>query len=149
MDVTHWETLQHEGLRDHVCRCRRDRHPWISRHCRGKVRCGAIGEALAAGWLTIANPGVEGSDLPLYPGVEVGECSTIALALLWQAAGVKVLVIVDDRYGRAEVRSQGVAIIGTAAALVLAKEWNLIHAGRGRHAEPFLVLQPGDETDLG
>ena len=35
-------------------------------------------------------------------------------------------MIVDDRYGRAEVRSQGVAIIGTAAALVLAKEWNLI-----------------------
>ena len=58
-------------------------------------------------------------------------------------------MIVDDRHGRAEVRSQGVAIIGTAAALVLAKEWNLIPVGRGRHAEHFLVLQPGDETDLG
>jgi len=37
-------------------------------------------------------------------------------------------VIVDDRCGRAEARSQGVAIIGTAAVLVLAKERNLIPA---------------------
>lgn len=35
-------------------------------------------------------------------------------------------MIVDDRHGRAEARSQGVAIIGTAALLVLAKERNVI-----------------------
>ena len=120
-----------------------------SRRCRGKARCEATGEALAAGWLTIANPGVEGSYQPLNPGVEAGECNTIALALLLQAAAEKILVIVDDRCGRAEARSQGVAIIGTAAALVLAKEWNLIPLGRCRYAEPFLVLRPGDEAQLG
>jgi predicted nucleic acid-binding protein len=58
-------------------------------------------------------------------------------------------VIVNDRYDRAEARSQGVAIIGTAAVLVLAKERNLIPVGRGQHAEPFLVLRPGDEAELG
>ena len=62
------------------------------------------------------------------PGVDAGDCSTISLALHWQTTGERVLVIVDDRGGRAEARSQGVAIIGTAAALVLAKERNLIPA---------------------
>ena len=89
---------------------------------------GAIGEALDAGWLTIAKAGVEGSDQPLNPGVAAGTCSTMALALLRQAAGEEVLVILDDRCGRAEARSQGLAIIGTAAVLVLAKERNLIPA---------------------
>ena len=89
---------------------------------------GAIGEALAAGGLTIAKAGVEGSYQPLNPGVDAGECSTIALALLWQASGERVLVILDDRCGRAEARSQGLAIIGTAAVLVLAKERTLIPA---------------------
>jgi len=65
---------------------------------------------------------------PLNPGVDAGECSTISLALHWQTTGEWLLVIVDDRGGRAEARSQGVAIIGTAAALVLAKERNLIPA---------------------
>jgi predicted nucleic acid-binding protein len=58
---------------------------------------------------------------PLNPGVDAGDCSTIFLALQWQAAGERVLVIVDDRCGRAEARSQGVAILGTAAVVVLAE----------------------------
>jgi len=89
---------------------------------------GPIGEALDAGWLTIANAGAEGSYQPLNPGVDAGACSTIDLALLRQAAGEQVLVILDDRCGRAEARSQGLAIIGTAAVVVLAKERNLIPA---------------------
>lgn len=88
----------------------------------------AIGEALAAGWLTISDSGAEVRYQPLNPGVDAGECSTISLALHRQATGERVLVIVDDRCGRAEARSQGVAIIGTAAVLVLAKERNLIPA---------------------
>ena len=63
---------------------------------------------------------------PLNPGVDAGECSTIALALLRQGAGEKVLVILDDCCGRAEARSQGLAIIGMASVLVLARERNLI-----------------------
>lgn len=37
-------------------------------------------------------------------------------------------MILDDRCGRAEARSQGLAIIGTAAVLMLAKERTLIPA---------------------
>ena len=51
-----------------------------------------------------------------------------ALALLRRASGERVLVILDDRCGRAEARSQGLAIIGTASVLVLAKERTLIPA---------------------
>jgi predicted nucleic acid-binding protein len=88
----------------------------------------AIAEALAEGWLSIANatdaPDIE----PLNPGVDPGEHSTIALALHWKAAGAQVLLIVDDRCGRAEARGRGLPILGTAAVLVLAKRQQLIPA---------------------
>lgn len=88
----------------------------------------AIAEALAAGWLSIASPSGLPDIEPLNPGVDPGERSTIALALHWRAAGQKVLVIMDDRCGRAEARSRGLSILGTAAVLVLAKEQRLIPA---------------------
>jgi predicted nucleic acid-binding protein len=88
----------------------------------------AIAKAREAGWLSI----VESTDVPdvepLNPGVDSGERTTIALALHWQAAGAQVLVIVDDRCGRAEARSRGLPIIGTAAVLVVAKQQQLIPA---------------------
>jgi predicted nucleic acid-binding protein len=95
-------------------------HPWPG--------ASAIAEALAAGWLRIASPSGLPDIEPLIPGVDPGERSTIALALHWQAAGAQVLVIVDDRCGRAEARSWGLSILGTAAVLVLAKEQRLIPA---------------------
>jgi predicted nucleic acid-binding protein len=88
----------------------------------------AIAEALGAGWLRIASPSGLPDIEPLIPGVDPGERSTIALALHWQAAGAQVLVIVDDCCGRAEARSRGLSILGTAAVLVLAKEQRLIPA---------------------
>ncbi len=81
----------------------------------------ATGEALAAPWLTISDVGAEVRFQPLNPGVDAGECSTISLALPWQANGERVLVIADDRCGRAEARSQGAAIIGNPAVLMLAE----------------------------
>jgi predicted nucleic acid-binding protein len=85
----------------------------------------AIAEARSAGWLSIvestAGPNVE----PLNPGVDPGERTTIALALHWQAAGAQVLVIVDDRCGRAEARCRGLPILGTAALPVVAKQQQL------------------------
>jgi predicted nucleic acid-binding protein len=45
----------------------------------------------------------------------------------WLCIG-RVLVIVDDRCGRAEARSRGLPIIGTAAVLVVAKQQQLIPA---------------------
>jgi predicted nucleic acid-binding protein len=89
---------------------------------------GAFCEDLAAGWLTIAKAEVEGSSQPLNPGIDAGKRNTMALALLWQASGEKVLMILDGRCGRAEARSQGFAFIGTAAVLVLATERILIPA---------------------
>lgn len=44
------------------------------------------------------------------------------MALSQQAGGQSILLVVDERCGRAESRKQGLAIIGTAAVLVLAKE---------------------------
>ena len=88
----------------------------------------AISEAVEAGWLNVANSADIPDVQPLNPGVDAGERSTIALALHWQAAGAQVLVIVDDRCGRAEARGRGLSILGTAAVLVLAKEQRLIPA---------------------
>ncbi len=88
----------------------------------------AIAEARAAGWLSIADS-TEVPDLePLNPGVDSGERTTIALALHWQAAGAQVLVILDDRCGRAEARSRVLPILGTAALLVVAKQQQLLPA---------------------
>ena len=83
---------------------------------------------MRAGWLTIPDRGLELGYEPLNPGVDPGERSSIALALQLQAAGRSELLIVDDRCGRAEARSQGLAILGTAVVLVLAKEQTLIPA---------------------
>lgn len=82
------------------------------------------------GWLQIA-PAIELEPdryRPINPGVDAGEASAIGLALRQQAAGHSVLLVVDDRCGRAEARQQGVAIMGTAAVLVLAKERGLVAA---------------------
>ena len=88
----------------------------------------AIAEAQAAGWLSIADSTAVPDLEPLNPGVDSGERTTIALALHWQAAGAQVLVIVDDRCGRAEARSRGLPILGTAAVLVVAKQQQLLPA---------------------
>jgi len=88
----------------------------------------AIAEALEAGWLSIGSPSGLADIEPLNPGVDPGERSTLALALHWRAAGEQVLVIIDDRCGRAEARSRGLSILGIAAVIVLAKEQRLIPA---------------------
>lgn len=87
-------------------------------------------EACAQGWLQIASEPPGGGDpyQPLNPGVDAGEASAIGYALQQTAAGIEVLLLIDDRCGRAEARCQGITIIGTAAVLVLAKERGLVAA---------------------
>lgn len=85
-------------------------------------------EALEAGWLAISDLEASAAYQPLNPGVDTGEASAIGLALWLQAAGEQVLLLIDDRCGRAEARHRELAIIGTAAVLVLAKEQQLIAA---------------------
>lgn len=88
----------------------------------------AIAGALAAGWLSVARSADVPEFEPINPGVDPGERSTIALALHRKAAGDQVLLIVDDRCGRAEARGLGLPILGTAAVLVLARQQQLIPA---------------------
>jgi len=88
----------------------------------------AIARALAEGWLSVARSADVPEFEPINPGVDPGERSTIALALHWEAAGDQVLLIVDDRCGRAEARGLGLPILGTAAVLVLARQQLLIPA---------------------
>ena len=91
----------------------------------------ALGLAVREGWLQVVAAGSKApgdSFRPLNPGVDAGEASAIGLALQLQEAGDRVLLLVDDRCGRAEARLQGLAILGTAAVLVLAKERNLVPA---------------------
>ena len=81
-------------------------------------------EACEQGWLRVVKPEWAGSAAwkPLNPGVDAGEASAIALAIQQRDAGHDVLLLIDDRCGRAEARRQGLFLIGTAAVLVLAKE---------------------------
>lgn len=81
--------------------------------------------ALDAGWLCCQELSTT-AGRPLNPGVDPGEASAIALAL--QRPGS--LLLLDDRAGRAEARRQGVAFIGTAAVIGLAKLHGLIPAAR-------------------
>lgn len=87
-------------------------------------------EACAQGWLRIASNPASTTDpyQPLNPGVDAGEASAIGYALEQTAGGAQVLLLIDDRCGRAEARCQGITIIGTAAVLVLAKERGLVAA---------------------
>lgn len=85
-------------------------------------------EACDQGWLRVVRPAPASSDpwKPLNPGVDAGEASAIALAIQQRDAGHDVLLLIDDRCGRAEARRQGLFLIGTAAVLVLAKERGLV-----------------------
>ena len=85
-------------------------------------------EACEQGWLRVVQPEPANTDSwsPLNPGVDAGEASAIALALQQRDAGHDVLLLIDDRCGRAEARRQGLALIGTAAVVVLAKERGLV-----------------------
>lgn len=88
----------------------------------------ALLEAAEAGWLSIHAPDDSSPYQPLNPGVDAGEASAISLALRQHEDGEEVLMLIDDRCGRAEARHRGLALIGTAALVVLAKEQKLIEA---------------------
>lgn len=85
----------------------------------------SIALACDAGWLACPGP-FETSWRPTNPGLGAGECSAIAAAMKMPGC----LLIIDDRAGRAEAKSHGVAIIGTAAIIGLAKLQGLIPMAR-------------------
>ena len=84
---------------------------------------------LAEGWVEIVDT-PQDDWKPLNPGVDPGEASAIHTACIWRDAGDAVLLVMDDRAGRSEARSRGIALIGTAAVIGLAKTEGLIPAAR-------------------
>ena len=87
-------------------------------------------ESLTAGWLRVVAIETLIPFQPLNPGVDAGEASSIALALALRSTGTEVLLLIDDRCGRAEARRHDLPLIGTAAVLLLAKEQGHIDACR-------------------
>ncbi|MEN9760864.1 MAG: hypothetical protein RI906_690 [Pseudomonadota bacterium] len=84
---------------------------------------------LAEGWIVVVE--VPQSDYrPLNPGVDAGEASSIQAANHWREAGDAVLLVMDDRAGRLEAKSRGLALIGSAAVIGLAKTEGLVPAAR-------------------
>ncbi len=87
---------------------------------------------LVEGWIEVVEVASD-QWTPLNPGVDPGEASTIHAACLWREAGDAVLLVIDGRAGRTEAKSRGIALIGTAAVIGLAKS-----AGRIAAARPLL-----------
>ena len=84
---------------------------------------------LAEGWIDVVE--VPQADYrPLNPGVDAGEASSIQVANRWREAGDAVLLMMEDRAGRLEAKSRGLALIGSAAVIGLAKTEGLVSAAR-------------------
>ena len=88
----------------------------------------ALLDAITDGWLIITNNAQIANNpyQPINPGVDEGEASAIALAIEKQTELPGIPLFIDDRCGRAEASLRGLKIIGSAAILVLAKEYKLI-----------------------
>ncbi len=84
---------------------------------------------LAEGWIEVVDL-PQNHWKPLNPGIDAGEASAIHAACVWRDAGDAVLLVMDDRAGRLEARSRGLALIGTAAVIGLAKTEGLIPSAR-------------------
>ena len=102
-----------------------------SKPARGKAD---IQAALDAGWLKVWDqvfPALAGLDL------DEGESACISLAL---DHPLPVLIIMDERAGRAVAQEYGLQVIGTAAIIGRAKQHGLIASAR----EVFDVLHQSD-----
>lgn len=85
--------------------------------------------ALGEGWIEVVDMAPDGWQ-PLNPGVDAGEASAIHAACRWPEAGDAVLLVMDDRAGRAEARMRGITLVGTAGIIGLAKTEALVPAAR-------------------
>lgn len=71
--------------------------------------------------------------MPVNPGVDSGEASVLALASNRPGS----LLIMDDRAGRAEAKTMGLTVIGTAAVVSLAREQGLIESAKASQPCPL------------
>lgn len=94
----------------------------------------SLRQAFAAGWLVLA----EGAaDTPELPDLDEGEAACIRCAL---RHGGPVLILMDERAGRAVATEHGLQVAGTAAAIGMAKQHGLIGSARAA----FETLLQGD-----
>ena len=97
----------------------------------------AIAEALAAGWLKVW-PETIAPQLEI--DLDAGETDCINLGL---SHFDRVLMIMDERAGRAVAKEKGLRVIGTAAIIGLAKKQGLIPSARAvfevLHASDFRI----------
>jgi len=93
-----------------------------------------VEQALAAGWLQATS--VDTSE-PVLPDLDEGEAASIRLAL---SSGEPVLLLIDERAGRAVAREFGLSVAGTAAVIGLARQRGLIPSAR----EVFAALHASD-----
>jgi predicted nucleic acid-binding protein len=88
-----------------------------------------LARTLAEDWIDVIE--VAASDFArLNPGVDPGEASSINVAIRWRESGDAVLLVMDDRAGRLEAKSRGLALIGSAGLIGLAKTEGLVPAAR-------------------
>jgi predicted nucleic acid-binding protein len=85
---------------------------------------GPIADALQVGWLRVATTA---PNAPALPDLDEGEAASIRLAL---ASGPNVLLLLDERAGRAVARELGLNLAGTAAVIGQARHRGLIPSAR-------------------
>jgi predicted nucleic acid-binding protein len=110
---------------------------WVTRTVREEIlpkgasfpEMKLLSRTLAEGWLEMMKEPVDAWK-PLNPGVDAGEAGAIHLARCWREAGNAVLLVMDDRAGRLEAKTLGIALIGTAGVIGLARTEGLIPAAR-------------------
>lgn len=92
----------------------------------GKMARGeaAIAEAIAVGWIKIWPEAIENR---FAIDLDLGETDCINLALSYPG---KVLLIMDERAGRAVAKEKGIPVTGTAAIIGQAKKMGLIHSAK-------------------
>ena len=96
-----------------------------------------ITAAIKAGWLTITADQPQGPELP---DLDEGKAASIRLAL---SRPGPVLLLIDERAGRAIAQELGLKVAGTAAVIGLARQRGLIASARavfdGLHRSDFLI----------
>jgi predicted nucleic acid-binding protein len=84
---------------------------------------------LAEGWIDVVEV-PSSAYTTTNPGVDAGEASSIKLAHNCRELGDHVLIVMDDRAGRLEAKSCGLAVLGSAALIGLAKSEGFTPAAR-------------------